>query len=739
MTGIPAGQDSMTCHIVLTFMVVTARKASGTLNPRLTCRSGNNIRKRRHKLGFAIAVVCSACAGAPKLVAPGCAQGAPCEPRQLLGEPDAKVARFVAAAGNDAIALLTVHPDSWAGFQKLATDLVGSRELPKELSWLTIREPWVALQALLSLDKKDSHPPMPALVGWDTKRPIVLSLVSSASGSAIEQINAITFDKASTPMHLRIIVPATNAAALSTALQNAFSIPPHKGDAISEGRRVLQWKATAPLAVAIIAAEDYVRIELLYFACNTPDRAKPDILAQLDRATVAPGPGNSLGSAGPIDRLLANSHGVALAFRPTALAQELERAAPTKLVNALSDVDPVTKARIMAVSYGEILGAHLWATSGKPEIAEAAVAANFDNGFELVSLAQLTTTGQKQMSRIISTAGTALETSTDTLVSATLASLPGNNLKQAEPVFGTYLDSMNPERFLYSAREAGNVAWPALFARPIGFWRNMARGSDWGLPRELTELPQDVLFDLLDFDAYGVPAYRLRGHVTHQAAAAWSDLAQLAAPAEEKAVQQQRAVDGTWVTWTHGSQTREASAPSRRRAALPKGTFVISHVDTIKVANRLEQIDPDLERREPWVFQLLRSLGHVDASTRLQGGWLMGEVTAGSAKASGLHGLEVQLPTPAIDEFKSTPGRAALERAIAEASDLLKASSGASDYVNVLIQGHAELQNLLEQAMSDPDTRTDAAALDRALLRLEKMLREAQTVQSQVVVPFRAQ
>ncbi|HEY5956650.1 MAG TPA: hypothetical protein VIV60_08860, partial [Polyangiaceae bacterium] len=71
-----------------------------------------------------------------------------------------------------------------------------------------------------------------------------------------------------------------------------------------------------------------------------------------------------------------------------------------------------------------------------------------------------------------------------------------------------------------------------------------------------------------------------------------------------------------------------------------------------------------------------------------------------------------------------TPEHAALEKAIAEVSELIKASSQAPNRATLLHEEHTKLQALLEQAKGATSTRADAFALDRMLTELETLAME---------------
>ncbi len=702
------------------FMVVPARKAPSTRKPSSTRRTDKIVRHTVYGPLLAIAVGSMACAGSPKSPVAGCPKSGPCTSQKRPDDPS--LTSLVTAAGDDAVLLAAIPVDPWGGLRKLIVASNAPRELSQELPWITFKHPSSVLRMLLRLPN-DSTSREPVPDGWDGKRPMVLALVNGAARSAIEQINAIVFDDANLPIHVRVIVPAVNSAVLGAALEKILVQMPHD-ESSSAGRYLLDWNPTdSHLAAAVITAKDHVRFELLYFLKKShQDRDKADMLAQLERTIVAPQP-----RTGPsvTDHLIVGGHDIVVGIRPTALAQELELESPMKVMAALSDVDPKFKVRILAEGLGEILEGHLLATSGKSEIAEAALAMNFESGVDAVGIAQLTPAGQRQTSHLISVTGTPRETPANALASVAITFQPGGDIKNTEPVLNTYLNGISPQRFVEVFKDAGSAAWPALFAKPSGLWRKLV--ADAFIPSvigNLTELPQDVSFELLDVDAGRGPAFRWRGYASNSAASAWSNLARLVAHAntglEDKEVQQQRGTNGTWITWAHGSPTTDASVPLHRRSDVPKGTFAVARVEAAKIASRLEQVDSYWKRRQAWLLRFLHLLGPINASVRLQGSWLITEIGTEVTIARTAHVFEPPVSSNWVEVVNSTPARTALEQAIADASELMKSFAQASNRAALLSEGHAKLQGILEQAKSDPNTRADAAALDRMLLELEK-------------------
>ena len=724
-------------------MVAATRKAIHSLNTHTSFGGMSVVHRVWCRTAVAFALLTIACAGRVRPPTASCPRNESCDAHLRLGEPNPKVASLLAAAGNDAVALAIVHPDAWTGLQTMLAKLEVYREIAKEQPWLASKDLLGALQSLIGSLPEDSRASMPALAGWDPTRPVVLALVDSTSGNAIEQINATVFDRANLPVHVRILIPATNAPALVGTLKTTLSRLFH--DEGTAGRHLLEWKDTSCLAAASIAARDYVRLEFLFFPHNSKqDWDKAAMLSQLERETAVPRPRGLNRAPGPIDRLLASSHGVALGFRPTALAHRLTLDSPTKMMAALFGVESRVKTRILAEGLSEILSGYLLVTAEQPEIAELGVAANFDKGIQVASLAQLTPTGRKNMSVMIDPDGVALAPSANTLASFTVAFSKGNDVRKVEPFISVHSDKTQSRGFFHRIQDAGSSAWPALWASPVAVWRNLlAEAPSSDAIGNVTSLPQDVSFDLLDFDDEGEPKYCWRAHLPLHGdpTATWWNIAQMLAKATDrdgkKELRQDQAADGTWITWTHGLEPHDTFTPSRNRSALPKGTFAVSAVNATKIADRLERTVPKLKQRAPWMFQLLRQLDHMESSTRLQGNWLIGEMKGGSSGWESPHVFQSPLPTPRFEESKSSPANESLRQAIAKTSDFLKYSVDVSATEVGIADGRAELQDSLEQAMRDPATRADAAALDRALLRLEKMFRESRVKLPKVVVPFR--
>jgi hypothetical protein len=394
-----------------------------------------------------------------------------------------------------------------------------------------------------------------------------------------------------------------------------------------------------------------------------------------------------------------------------------------KVRAALANVDPKVKNRILAAGLGEILQGHLLVSSGATEIAEAALALNFKDGINAVGTAQLTPTGQRQLAQVIGSGGTPLETRTNELASVTVALQPGTEIKNTKPTLGTYLNGLSFQQFTQALREAGSMAWPALFAKPTGLSRRLvADASIPGVVGNLAQLPQDLSLEILAFDPSRGPAFRWQAHVSNDTASAWWNLVRMVAhmttDSKRKEVRQQQRADGTWITWTHGATTSDDGAPAQRRNDVLSGTFAVAHVDLTKLAARWAQLDPDNKPEDVWLRQLLQRLGPIDASVRLQGSWLMAEMRSGLGKPSTAR----ELVTPAADTAVEPAGTApspALEQAIAEASELLKAFAQVSDRAAVLSEGRTQLQGTLERLKGDPSTRADAVALDRMLLEIE--------------------
>ena len=703
-------------------MVVTARKASFALNLSSARRSGKTILGTvgKHRLAIAVlsagVAVSGAAFAAPPIAPSHCTKSAPCEPLPLSGK--AEVAHLMAAAGADNVFLTAISSEPWGSLQKIVAARA-PREVSRDLPWLTIKEPWTALQVALELQDNDSAETATPPAGWDPKRPLLLSIVNGVSTNPIEQINSIVFDGAQVPLHERVIVPATDAKALASAMQTILSKRPLYG-AGANGRYLLELYGKR-LAVAVIPADDHIRLELLYFTFLAPREGdKADMLSQLERVTNGYQPRTSPSNASATEVLLSNNHGIACSFQPSALARQLELEEPKKVMAALSNVDPEYKVRILAEGIAEILDGHLLVSSGNSEIAEAALSMNFDRGINVVGLAQLTALGKKQMAILINSSATPLKLP-NTLASMALTFQPGSDLKKAEPDLGPTVEALSSERFFYVFREAGSMGWPALFAKPVGAMRKMlSDGAITSAIGNVTTLPQDLSFELLNFDRKSGPSVRLRAYVSNSVASTWSTLGRLLAQTTFANVKEQHQGDGTWITLNRGSQRPEVGVPSGRRSDLPNGTFAVAHVDSLKIATVAERLDPDLKKEQAWLLQLLRQAGQVQLSARLQSNWLVGELKTSEAAPSAVPAFETLTPTAIVDPVP----RVVLDQAIAQAAELLHSLVEAADRAAIVSQGRAKLRNTLDQAKRDPASKSEAVALDRMLLKIEKMFRE---------------
>lgn len=682
--------------------------------------------KRHNPLRFAVvatmAIMATACAGVQKSQPLGGHSGEPRESARQGGDP--KVLSLVAAAGADAVLLAAIPSDPWVGLRKIILAGDSSKELAREVPWITSSNQWSVVQWLFGPSESDSTTGEPVPEGWDSRRPLVLAFVSDATGSALERINGVAFHRARVPRHVRVIVPAENPVVLGRALQDRLArLTADKSGRV--GRYLLQRESPpSSAAIAVIPAKDHVRLELLYF--SHANRGEPDDLgdlSQLERTVAAPRPRVSSGSPSATEQLVAGGTGLVIGVRPIELARQLELESIGKVMAVLSYLDSTAKVRILAAGLGEILDGHLLAAFGKSEIAEAALAVSFARGINAVSVVQLTATGQRQMSLVMGNAP--LHASESSLASVSLAFQAGCDLKKAEPVLGAYSNEIPLERFLDITRAAGSIAWPTLFARPIGLLRKVVLdASIQGVVGDVTRLPRDAVFDLFDSESPSIE-YRWRAYVPNGVAPTWANLARMLARAAntdgEREVQQVPGPEGTWLTWNHyPPKSDDPAMSSIRRSDLPKGTFASARVDAAKVARRAVRFDHSFEEREAWVLRLLNHLGTVNASLRLQGSWLIGEIRTETGKSSSAFRFEPSATGPEFDSPKAPPGLATLEQATAQVSELLRNWADASDRTMTLGDGYARLKAIIEQAKLDPATRADATALERMLLELAK-------------------
>jgi hypothetical protein len=646
--------------------------------------------------------------------------------RPWPGEPAPRVASLAAAVGGDEVlALALIHADAWPGLRRQLEPIESFSYVLSREPWLSSDDPWQPLQLALQL-RKPRAPALPALAGWDRTRPVAIGWLANPTRSLLQELSAGLFEHQRLPIHIRVVIPATNAGALAEALAKALATLP--GKSFPGGRFVLQYDHDGRLAVAVISGEDYARLDLLYFSYHQADPSTDaDLVDQLEAATRSPRQRNT---ADPISRLLANGRGVAVTVRPAAIAQRFLLEMPRNIDAALMGVDPSYKPGMRVAGTRELLAGYLVTSAGQPEIAEIALAANFDRGVDVVTLARLTPAGQRQMSAIFRADARTIATSPDALFSATVA-LPSNGkATQVEPLFSPAFRAESLQEVMRVVQEGGTPGWLGLLARPMAFWRSGR--EDKQLSNELhlpAAWPSEASFELLNYDHDGRIAFRVRGRLPKGETANWLSLAkQFAGMLGQNAnLQEDARPDGTWITWqqdlTSESKTNLPAGPASLEP-VHEGTFAVLRLAGAALADRFAGKDTEYRSRsDRELLQLLRLVGRAESRTRWQNGWLIGETRAGMTEASALPPYEPALPKlSAAAPTEATAGRLALERAVVQLRRLLNALTSIEPKMRVpmLRQHQVDVKRELAQARREDGTINDAMAVDWMLLQIAK-------------------
>jgi hypothetical protein len=677
-----------------------------------------------------------ACAG-PKAVAPaGKTLTAPAH-ATWPGQPDARAAKLVAAAGDDVLALAMISPDAWTGLRQLLGKIDTNGMLRRQLPMLESDDIWQPLGVALGLLPAASAAAPRPLPGWDRARPLALAFVDDDARGVLSSLCARLVDPDLPPVHLRILVPTSDEAALSRAFAEVFAEA--RANTILPGRYVLESRFGQRLAIAVVPAGDHLRLELLYLQPNDERLHNEAALrALLDRVAKPPRPRAVDPSSDAVARMLSSGHGLGASVRPDRLARWFLLDAPTKMRQALVDVPPEFRAQLQAKGTSEMLNGYLVTSAGEPEVAELGLALEIGSAIRAVVLAKLTETGKQQLSGLVNETGTAMATSPDALGSLAIAVSDRAGAKRGEPLFGPGLRMKDTDDLIRHAQEAGMAGFLAVLARPGGLLQTLLADEAIANGMNLrATLPADVAFDLFDFDRNDKVSFRLRGRLPKEVAAmpAWLQL--LRAMASETRggpglnLEEEKRADGTWLSWTANMTGRPIGAAPAGRAELPAGTFCTARVRPAAIGERMGQAsEVDYRNEEDWLLQqLLAQFVQVDARLRWHDGYLVAQTSAALAGQPAPAPFEPALPVEENRVVGPRPGKTspALLRAVLGARDLSDALANVppQDRLRILAHGRSELATDLDLARRDSATRDEAAALDRLLSRIGRAFEEA--------------
>jgi hypothetical protein len=684
-----------------------------------------------------------ACAVLLSLLACGCAgtQVAPSQagvgagarrPRVWPAEPDARAQKLLAAAGDDAIALAMIHADAWRGFRRMLLAADSGTGLAKSLPWLNSDELWLPLAAMLGID--DSKLPQRQPAGWDVSRPLVVALLGTESRGLLATLAARTLDWDDWLVHLRILVPASDAGVLARGFMDAFAAVQREEGA--PGRYVIRTRYEY-LGVAVLPAGDHVRLELLY-AYNPGSTIKVirRLPAWLDGMVQPPRPRATDASTDAITRLLPAGRGLALSLRPNDLARWILIASPKKMRDQLSTIPPDLAAGYQAAGIGELLLGYLVTSASQPEIEELALVAEIDSAIRVASLARLTATGQRQMAAFVGKATTTVATSPTALASIAMATAGGAGVKGSAPLYGPAFRVKTLHEISRHIQHAGVPAGLALLSRPVALYRALFEEKQIaGDEAAQAVAPADIAFELLDLDAQNRETYRVSARLPGTGAGTvhWlrlaRELSEELGRGRASDVAEHRRPDGTWITWMVSPASKPRTALLGGRTALPLGTFLTSRIRPATM------VEPPATRAVDWrneeeVFlrKLVRQIVDVGVSWRWQDGWLIGQASATLAGQPEPEAFAPPSPSPSSRAVGGEPakGLLPLQRVASAASQFLEVMGNlpGGQRLELFAQVRKEAQSDLALAKQDPVVRGEAEALDRLLLAVRKAFEE---------------
>jgi hypothetical protein len=637
--------------------------------------------------------------------------------------PDPAIARLVAAANSDdAMGLAVVHPQAWGSLRRQLAPLPPFQEMLRDQPWLASDDPWPSLLVLLCLRNDQDKSVPPDIAGWDHSRPLAIAWVDDGPKGLIQRFNTAFFDYATRPLRLRLVVPATDAGTLAKAFHDLL-VSLH-GEAGPAGQYVLE---QGRLGVGLFPGGDFVRLELVYVDRGRREESQKQVLRGL-AAAKNPSRGRAEGATDPIQRLLANGHGVALTLRPLALARWLQAQVAAKIIGALFGAPGRYRTQIKVAGAGEWLLGYLFVNAGIPEIAETAIAMDFDHGLEAVTLTRLSAAGQARMAGAFHQDVVPIATDPNALLSFSLA-LPrrGEQAPEAFP-YRSELRLKSFEDLGRAIEEGGTAAWLAIGTQPLAIWNFIRNNEDFS--RELPATwPSEASFELLDFTRRKpVPAFQVRIRLPKgdSSAAGWiaaaKDLSGKLGESHPE-VRQVARPDATWVTLRQ-NVTQSRAGDQGGLAADAPGTFAVVRANFGAIADRLAQ-EPSrfLGRRDRELFQMLRLLGRAESKVRWRNGWLIGESRLGTSGTAPLPPYEPALPTSAPVAWTGpTAGERGLAHAVAVAQRMLNALGAVApaERMTIVARGRAEFGDDLAAAKRDPSTMFEAMALDWLLLNLSK-------------------
>jgi hypothetical protein len=642
-------------------------------------------------------------------------------------------AALVAAAGDDAIAVVVAHAKSWTGLRQVLGKIDGFEEVVRREPWLGSDDPGPALWQLFGIEgakpeAAPESPPESALAGWDQTRPLVLALVGAPPRPLLGLIESVLFGSELVPMHLRVLVPTTDTAKLTASLKRSLSAYQAAG---APSRYLLPSAHGGRLAIAVMPAEAHVRVELLAFGESEATDAA--LQAQLDGATKPLRPRPMLAND-PIAQLLTRDHALAASLRPRELAQLLWMSGPVKVRQAIHYVDPAQSSRLMAMAISEILEGYLVTTAGEAEIAEAAAAVWQEPQMRLVTLIRPTPAGRPQLAALVDPTGVPAATTPDALASLALVNPEPSAATAVVPLFSPEFAMPSTEKLLHSVQVAGLSGWVALLARPAGAVRALLADPELNaLGLSAGASAPDITFEFLDIVPNGGPSLRLRFRLPRgrQSQPAWlkqiAELTQQASGLGVVDAKQDSQADGTWLTWTLNPGPSSTHAPVGR-AKLAPGTQMALAARPAAIMARLEKGDSNM-REQHGLLDLVRQCERVEGTVQLQQGWLVGQLFATPTGAAATAPLPIEIPAEAqtAEQTRGGRGRASLERAMKNFSEALEAMANVAsgDWPALWAQSGRELRRDIDLAKREPDVRDEAIALDRLIDRVQRMLEDA--------------